>query len=75
MNVSFEVPEDVWRKVVLNRWRLLCPQCFDIEAEQACVAYEFGKLQSETWSQRKQYEGTGRGGDSEQFEHEEQHGV
>ena len=34
--VSFRTePEAAWKTVVLNRWRWLCPGCFDIEAEKA----------------------------------------
>ena len=58
MNVTFDVPEDVWRKATLNRWRLLCPQCFDLEAEKAGVSYEFEKLAGESWSERKRCDGT-----------------
>ena len=47
----FEVPEEVGRKVVLNRWRL-CPQCFYIEAGNAGSAYEFERLEGDSWSQR-----------------------
>jgi hypothetical protein len=34
-------PEEAWKVVVLNRWRNLCPSCFDIEAEKAGVRYTF----------------------------------
>lgn len=38
--VSFAVePEAAWTTVVLNRWRTLCPSCFDIEAHKARVQY------------------------------------
>jgi hypothetical protein len=50
--VTFSVePADAWKNVVLNRWRLLYPACFDIEAERAGVSYEFAGLSSVTWSQ------------------------
>ena len=36
--VTFKVePEEVWRTVVLNRWRNVCPSCFDGEAERAGI--------------------------------------
>jgi hypothetical protein len=36
--VSFKVePEEAWRTVVLNRWKSICPSCFDAEAERAGV--------------------------------------
>src|SRR4029453_12883413 len=37
--VSFKVePEETWRTVVLNRWKSICPSCFDAEAEKAGYA-------------------------------------
>ena len=40
--VTFNVePEEAWRTVVLNRWRIVCPSCFDGEAECAGVRYQF----------------------------------
>ena len=36
--VSFHVEhEEAFRTVVLNRWRNICPSCFDEEAEKAHV--------------------------------------
>lgn len=40
MNVTFHVPEQVWRLVVVNRWRTLCPHCFDLEARQVPSALQ-----------------------------------
>jgi hypothetical protein len=34
-------PDSAWRTVVLNRWRVLCASCFDVEAEKAGVRYTF----------------------------------
>jgi hypothetical protein len=31
-------PEEAWRLVVLNRWRRLCADCFDVEAEKRACA-------------------------------------
>jgi hypothetical protein len=51
--ISFGVePEEAWRTVVLNRWRTLCPACFDQLAEQAGVRYKFVKLEGTAWSDR-----------------------
>ena len=45
-------PEVAWRTVVLNRWRRLCPGCFDVEAEKAGVRYSFVDLDGVSWSDR-----------------------
>ena len=51
--VSFLVdPEEAWRAVVLNRWRKLCPSCFDTEAEKAGVRYRFVAVDAISWSDR-----------------------
>jgi hypothetical protein len=51
--ISFEVePPEAWRTVVLNRWKQLCPGCFDLLAEQAGVAYKFVHLGGTAWSDR-----------------------
>ena len=51
--IAFHVePEEAWKTVVLNRWRKLCPSCFDVLAEQARVAYRFVAVESTSWSQR-----------------------
>jgi hypothetical protein len=51
--VTFTVePEEAWRTVVLNRWRILCPSCFDAEAEKASVKYTFTNLEAMSWSDR-----------------------
>jgi len=43
--IDFAVePEEAWKTVVLNRWRRLCPSCFDQLAEQAGVRYSFAQL-------------------------------
>jgi hypothetical protein len=49
--VSFKVePEEAWRTVVLNRWKSICPSCFDAEAERAGVRYHFTGVQATSWS-------------------------
>lgn len=51
--VTFTVePEEAWRTVVLNRWRVICPSCFDQEAERAGVRYSFANLEGMSWSDR-----------------------
>lgn len=51
--VSFRTdPPEAWRAVVLNRWRRLCPGCFDVEAEKARVRYSFVDLYGMSWSER-----------------------
>jgi hypothetical protein len=39
------VAEDAWKMVVLDRWRVLCPSCFDTEDEKAGVRYSFANLE------------------------------
>jgi len=51
--VSFTVePEEVWKTVVLNRWKKLCPSCFDLLAEQSGVAYSLRDLEGMSWSEK-----------------------
>jgi hypothetical protein len=51
--VAYRVePEEAWRTVVLNRWRNLCPSCFDAEAEKARVRYSFKEVEAQSWSDR-----------------------
>jgi hypothetical protein len=51
--VSYHVePEGAWKTVVLNRWRVLCASCFDIEAEKAGVKYTFANVEARSWSER-----------------------
>jgi hypothetical protein len=35
---------EAWRTVALNRWRTICPSCFDAEAERAGVRYKFAEV-------------------------------
>jgi hypothetical protein len=61
--ISFDVePESAWKIVVLNRWKKLCPGCFDLLAEQAGVAYKFARLEGIAWSDRPVPRGRGRRG-------------
>ena len=51
--IAFDVePVEAWRTVVLNRWKKLCPSCFDMEAEKAGVRYSFTELAGTSWSDR-----------------------
>lgn len=51
--MSFSVePEDAWKTVVLNRWRSICPSCFDAEAEKARVKYLFKDVELQPWCER-----------------------
>ena len=45
-------PEAAYTTVVLNRWRNICPACFDAEAEKAGVRYSFANLEGVSWSDR-----------------------
>jgi hypothetical protein len=52
--ISFHVePEEAFRTVVLNRWRNICPSCFDEEAQKAGVRYRFIDLDGTSWSDRQ----------------------
>lgn len=51
--IAFRIdPKEAWDTVVLNRWRSLCPTCFDVEAELARIAYTFTDLGATSWSER-----------------------
>jgi hypothetical protein len=51
--VTFRIePEEAWALVVLNRWREICPSCFDQEAERAGVSYQFMDVEAVSWSDR-----------------------
>jgi hypothetical protein len=51
--VAYHVePEEAWKTVVLNRWRVLCASCFDVEAERARVGYKFVGVEAQSWSER-----------------------
>jgi len=45
-------PEEAWKIVVLNRWKKLCPLCFDQLAEMARVKYRFVDVEAMSWSDR-----------------------
>ena len=50
--LTFKVePEEAWRAVVLNRWRNVCPSCFDGEAERAGIRYRFVNVRAMPWSE------------------------
>jgi hypothetical protein len=45
-------PEEAWKIVVLNRWRGLCPLCFDQLAGMARVKFSFTDVGATSWSDR-----------------------
>jgi hypothetical protein len=54
-------PREAWRFVVLDRWRALCPNCFDAQAELAGVRYHFLGMKAVSWSGKaKQPKQSGR---------------
>lgn len=48
--IGFAVSDDVWAAVSRGRWNVLCPTCFDIEAEAAGVPYRFLGVWPVSWS-------------------------
>jgi hypothetical protein len=49
--VAYQVePKEAWRLVVQNRWRDLCPNCFDAEAERGGGRYQFVGIRATSWS-------------------------
>jgi hypothetical protein len=59
--ISYRVePEEAWKTVVLNRWRVLCASCFDAEAERAGVRYAFMDIEAQPWSERPAPHNTSR---------------
>lgn len=48
--IGFSVLDDIWDAVVRERWNVLCPACFDEEAQAAGVAYKLTEAWPITWS-------------------------
>jgi hypothetical protein len=49
--VSYTVPEEIKRLVLLNRWKTgVCPSCFDELAEQGGIRYSFEEVSAVSWS-------------------------
>jgi hypothetical protein len=49
--VSYTVPEDIKRLVLLGRWKTgVCPSCFDELAEQGGIRYSFEEVSAVSWS-------------------------
>jgi hypothetical protein len=48
-NVGFWLSDDVWNAVVRGRWNVLCPTCFDEEAEAAGIKYSFNSPHTTIW--------------------------
>lgn len=45
-------PPEAYNTVILNRWRTICPSCFDEEAERGRITYTFKDLEAQSWSER-----------------------
>lgn len=59
--VTFSVdPPTAYATVVLNRWRNICPSCFDEEAERGGIAYRFTDVKAASWSERPAPRNVGR---------------
>lgn len=52
--IGFSVSEDVWQRVVRGRWAVLCPTCFDEEAEAGGVAYRLDEVWPVSWADWKE---------------------
>jgi hypothetical protein len=51
--VAYHVePEAAFTTVVLNRWRVICASCFDVEAEKGKVRYSFVGLTAQSWNEQ-----------------------
>jgi hypothetical protein len=51
--VAYQVePESAFRTVVLNRWRVICASCFDVEAEKSKVKYTFVNVSAQSWNEQ-----------------------
>jgi hypothetical protein len=49
--VSYHVPEEIKRLVLLGRWKTgVCPSCFDELAEQGRIRYSFEDVSAVSWS-------------------------
>jgi hypothetical protein len=49
--VSYHVPEEIKRLVLLGRWQTgVCPSCFDELAEQGRIRYSFEDVSAVSWS-------------------------
>lgn len=48
--IGFSVDDEIWDKVSAGRWNILCPQCFDEEAQRLHVEYRFGPVYPVSWS-------------------------
>jgi hypothetical protein len=49
--VSYSVPEEIRRLVLLGRWKTgVCPSCFDELAEQGRIGYSFEDASAVSWS-------------------------
>lgn len=51
--IGFQVSDEIWNEVAGGRWNVLCPTCFDEEAELAGVAYRLEQVWPASWSDWK----------------------
>ncbi len=49
-NVAWSVSDELWTRVVAGRWNVVCPTCFDEEAQRASMPYSFGDSMLVSWS-------------------------
>jgi hypothetical protein len=60
--VSYTVPEEIKRLVLLGRWKTgVCAPCFDELAEQAGIRYSFEEASAMSWSDMPAPKTTPRG--------------
>jgi len=51
--VTYHVPEEVRRLVLLNRWKSgVCIACFDELAELGGIRYSFERAEASSWNDR-----------------------
>lgn len=50
-NVGYEVPDDIWMAVAGDEDIVLCPACFDKEAQKKGVPYRASNLCFVTWNE------------------------
>lgn len=47
--IGFTVSDDIWGAVSRGRWNILCPACFDEEAQYLGVSYRFVGVYPVSW--------------------------
>lgn len=48
--IGFRVLDAIWSAVIRDRWNVVCPSCFDEEAEAVQIKYVFIETFAITWS-------------------------